>query len=229
MYSAYSESASQSLQTGRGVEVELLVHVQQISVQDASGFMIGVFLDCVRKTTEREKHVWSRVAAHLAAGLRLRKDIPAIEDLIIEADGSIAHADGDAKDVEVREHLRRAAMLMDRARTRAVRSSDEALELWPALVSGRWSMVDRFDTDGRRYLVAKRNPPDAPSLPLTAREARVIGLAAQGHPNKIIAYELGLPNSVVSEALNDGMTKLGLDSRAALLQLAALAAPKHEE
>jgi hypothetical protein len=44
---------------------------------------------------------------------------------------------------------------MDLARGRmSKRNPERALQLWRALVDGRWSLVDSFETDGRRYVVA---------------------------------------------------------------------------
>jgi hypothetical protein len=53
----------------------------------------------------------------------------------------------------------RAAKAIDRARSRARSNEDEALELWQGLVAGRWSLVEQFDSDGRRFLVARKNDP----------------------------------------------------------------------
>jgi DNA-binding CsgD family transcriptional regulator len=47
-------------------------------------------------------------------------------------------------------------------------------------------------------------------------------LAARGHSNKVISYELGVSASVVSEALSGGMAKLGFTRRDELMQLAAV-------
>ena len=50
---------------------------------------------------------------------------------------------------------------MERARTKKERSDpDRALDLWRALVAGEWSLVEKWESDGRRYLAAYRNAPD---------------------------------------------------------------------
>ena len=78
---------------------------------------------------------------------------------------------------------------------------------------GRWSLVDHFDSNGRRYLMAHRNDPDTPDLRgLTLRERQVVGYAGAGHSNKIIAYELGLTLSTVAGHLARARAKLGLPS-----------------
>ena len=38
---------------------------------------------------------------------------------------------------------------------------EEALGVWQALARGRWSIVEQFDHEGRRYVVARRKTPGA--------------------------------------------------------------------
>lgn len=152
-----------------------------------------------------------RVTAHLGAAFRLREGLRR-EEAILRADGRTEHAEGEARDRSLREALRDAARLIDRARGR-LRKRDpwEAVSLWQALVSGRWSLVDRFDSDGRRYLVAMRNPmPRAELRALTAREAEVVTLAARGMSSKLVAYHLGIGASTASTLLARALRKLGV-------------------
>jgi DNA-binding NarL/FixJ family response regulator len=103
---------------------------------------------------------------------------------------------------------------------------EDAVRHWQALVAGRWSLIDHFDSDGRRFVIARPNAPLGIQLSgLTSREQQVLGLAAHGHPYKIIAYELGLPISTVATHLNRAMAKLGIDSRRQLLTLLSLRPP----
>jgi DNA-binding CsgD family transcriptional regulator len=55
--------------------------------------------------------------------------------------------------------------------------------------------------------------------PLSERERQVLAYAALGHPNKLIAYELGIANSTVSVLLARAQTKLGAASRNEMLAL----------
>src|SRR5512143_2854719 len=75
------------------------------------------------------------------------------------------------------------------ARRRVVRADpDEALQLWRGLVDGTWSLVDHHDTDGKRYLLARRNQPGVREpTALTQNERSVLAFAAMGHQNKYIA------------------------------------------
>src|SRR5262245_47963095 len=95
--------------------------------------------------------------------------------------------------------LRDAALAIDRARRlHRDQTPEQVLRFWEGLVAGRWSLVDHFDRDGRRYYVARRN--DVAVLPardLTPREREIAALAGLGHSNKRIAYELGLSPTTV--------------------------------
>ncbi|MBL8717533.1 MAG: helix-turn-helix transcriptional regulator, partial [Myxococcales bacterium] len=106
----------------------------------------------------------------------------------------------------------RAACLAAEAAQRS--SDDEALAPWTALVSGRYSLTDWFDTDGRRYLLAIPNPPRGEEVEgLSPRETQVAAYLAVGHPLKYVAYELGLSISTVARDAAKAIQKLGLRDR----------------
>jgi DNA-binding NarL/FixJ family response regulator len=66
----------------------------------------------------------------------------------------------------------------------------------------RACLVEHFESDGRRYCLARENPPAVHGLiALTPRERCVSALAACGHSNKLIAYELGLGLGTVATHL----------------------------
>jgi DNA-binding NarL/FixJ family response regulator len=172
---------------------------------------------------------WGQVASHLGAGLRLLEALrpaardAAVVEAILEPGGRVCHAQGQACTDSARAVLRAAVRRIDRARTRAGRQDvDAALSSWEGLVSGRWSLVDRFEADGRRYIVARRNDPSvADPRGLDRREAQVAEYLALGHSEKQIAYALGLSPSAVSRLLHSALRKLGLSSRAELAALFA--------
>jgi len=175
---------------------------------------------------------WAHAGAHVMAGLRLRdaaakKDVSYRPDgdAVITPDGRCLHAEGDATSKTAREMLRDSALAIDRARgSLRRRDADEALSIWRGLVDGRWSLVDRFDSDGRRFLIARRNEPSV-SDPrgLTRRERQVVAFARLGQSNKLIAYTLGLAASTVATHLTRALKKLGLESRVALTRMPAQA------
>jgi DNA-binding NarL/FixJ family response regulator len=97
---------------------------------------------------------------------------------------------------------------------------EQVRRLWRALAAGQLSIVDRFDRDGRRFLLARRGRADsARRSALSEREWRVAGYAAMGYASKTIAFNLGIAWSTVAERLRSAMTKLGISSRAELIQL----------
>lgn len=187
------------------------------------GIAVGGLLPEPTTPTRAEVRRWSRVAAHLAAGYRLRRAAADDGDAVLEPCGKVAHAEGDAKGANARAALSRAAVAVDRARGALRRQdNDEAIEAWQGLVTGRWSLVERFEKDGRRYLIARKNDPRVGLIPtLSDREQQVLLFRVFGHPLKLIAYELGLSIPTVSRTLQGAMGKLGLRSPADLLALLA--------
>ena len=183
----------------------------------------GVCLNAPMASTERmspaEKARWRRVALHVGAAYRLRRALHAAASLddadveaVLEPSGAVRDARSRARGANARERLRRAVTRIERARTSPGRTDpDDALGLWQGLVAGRWSLVDHFDTDGRRFLVARRNPPghDDPRG-LASRELQIAELLGFGHTPKEIAYALGLSPSTVTNALARARAKLGL-------------------
>jgi DNA-binding CsgD family transcriptional regulator len=176
--------------------------------------------------------VWEQICVHVTAAHRLRRALatgtpsgPDGGEALIEAGTSkLAHATGEARDPTARECLRAAAISIDRARGE-LREEDPgaALAVWKGLVDGRWSLVDWFDSDGRRYMVARRNAPSVRDpRGLTPRERQVVAHTVLGESNKLIAYRLGLSQSTISATLNDALRKLGLSSRTQLVQMLAL-------
>lgn len=220
------------------------------------GCVLGAWLPARQRTPDGLGEVLTYVGAHIAAGHRLRRAIDRAKakakatprlrgpraseaaasaayllesaEAILSPAGEVAHAADSAKGVAERLMLRAAAAAFDRSRTRQRQADPQATLLdWKALVAGRWSVVDCFDSDGRRFLVAHRNdpPPDTvaaadaggPQASLSLRERQVVGYAALGHANKNIAYDLGISVSSVATHLVNATAKLGATSRADLI------------
>ena len=165
--------------------------------------------------------LWSRIAAHIAAGFRLRRAgaRSAVAEAVLSPSGRIDHAEVAAQGASLRAALTDGAKRMGQARgALRRRNPSEAVETWRALVAGRWSLVDHFDHDGRRFLLARRNEPSGRTLAgLTAQEYEVLALAALGHTNKFIAYQLGLSPSGVAMRLSRAGTKLRVRTRLELI------------
>ena len=140
-------------------------------------------------------------------------------EAVLDSGGNVHDARGQAKDNDARENLRQIVRRIERARTHSGRENvDEALTSWEGLVSGRWSMIDRFDTDQRRFIVAVKNDPSHPDpRGLTPRERQVAEYVGLGHSSKQIAYTLGLSETTITNCTARAQAKLGLSSRAELV------------
>jgi DNA-binding CsgD family transcriptional regulator len=203
------------------------LHVTAVHGLDPSGngCSLAIIRSKKRALSRVDRVTLERIAAHLGAAyrLRLRSTSPTRDhpDAVLKADGAVAHAEGSARDADVRAALREAALRMDRARSHyTAECSDEALAFWRALVEGRWSLVERFESDGRRVFLAHRNDPGhRASRALTELESKVVALLAIGHSQKMCAYELGRAESTVSELAASAMRKLGVRSRVELVEL----------
>lgn len=187
-----------------------------VCASDPSG--IGCFLCGPRATagepSRGDRRLWNRLAAHIAAGARLRRLPPRVE-AVLAPSGRVEHAEEAAKSPEALDVLSQAVRQSERARGRMRDAdADGALDVWRGLVSGRWSLVDQFDHDGRRYVIARENEPATRiTRDLSARERQVMGYAARGWANKTIGYHLGLSVSTVATHLAAAARKLGADSR----------------
>lgn len=160
------------------------------------------------------------VGAHLASGWRLRQAHAEIDDAdaVLDARGKLLHARAD--DAGAQRHRINGAFGRRSQARGSLRREDprSAVALWHAMVQGEWTLVDHQDTDGKRFVLARRNRPGVPDIAaLDLRERQVATYAACGFSLKHIGYELGLGVSTVSEKLKSAMRKLRLRSRAELV------------
>jgi len=199
---------------------------------DGRGVFLIAALPKVTTLTEKSRERWQMLAAHFGAGYRLRRglwgaksepttDLPHGAEAVIDPTSfRVTDAHGAAKSPGALDALRGAAVQVDHARGR-MRETDpeQALELWKALVRGRWSTVDWFDSDGRRFVLGLPNAPHV-SDPrgLTEREMQVAAHVLSGQTNKLIGYNLGLSKGRVSTLLRSVMRKLRVQSRAQLIK-----------
>ncbi len=191
------------------------------------GCWIGAMMPESIELEPETRALWSRVAAHIASGFRLRRRLAEAEavvgaagaEAVLEPNGKLVHAEEPASSRTARELLRDAARAIDRARTRDRREVLEAIDEWRGLIAARWTLVDHFESDGRRYLCARRNDSVAPSSAgLTDREYQVVAFLTLGHSTKLIAYELGIAPSTVRVLLGRAAAKLGAKSREELIK-----------
>jgi DNA-binding CsgD family transcriptional regulator len=201
---------------------------------EGRGVYLVAALPTVTRLPEKSKERWQMLAAHFGTGYRLRRAVVeahrtsstpeafpyGAEAVIDPACFRVSDATGKAKSRDALSALRTAAVQIDRARGRLrERDPGEALELWKALVRGRWSTVDWFDSDGRRFVLAVPNAPNITDpRGLTERETQVAAYALFGLSNKLIGYNLGLSKGHVSALLASVMVKLGVKTRAQLVE-----------
>ncbi len=193
------------------------------------GLWLGAFLPKQAVRKRRERAMLERLATHLAAAYRLRvrlgpgtKGAELVDraEAVIAPAGKVEHASGEATAVGVRTALREAVRTVERARGKQ-RSSDpeRSVEDWRALVDARWSLVDSFQSDGKRFVLACRNEAAQHGVErLSARERQVAALAALGRTDKVIAYELGVAHATVRVLVARAARKLGTRTRAGLVR-----------
>jgi DNA-binding CsgD family transcriptional regulator len=173
------------------------------------------------------QRTFDQVARHIVAAMRLRQALGSARsigvdgaDAVFDQQGRLVHAEPDASG------QRQRASLLDGVRrlldSRQVRRSqpEHAVALWRALVIGQWSLVDHQDSDGKRFLLAQRNSLVVPEpTALTEAERSAAGLYALMGSVKLVAYELGLAQSTISEQLMAASRKLGCRDRFELARI----------
>ncbi|MBX3248424.1 MAG: helix-turn-helix transcriptional regulator [Myxococcales bacterium] len=207
----------------RGRRAPFVDHVAFMTPRSGSQVLaIGGMSPQQITSSRAERHLWRRVGVHLAAALRLRRasETSAPVDAVLSPDGRCLHAERGARPRSVREAIREHLRRIEQARGARRHEPNEALDLWKGLAAGRWSLVDHWEADGRRLVLARYNPP--PSFDprrLSAREAQVAELVARGDSNKHVAYLLGVSESTVASHLARALRKFGLRRREELAVL----------
>jgi DNA-binding NarL/FixJ family response regulator len=153
------------------------------------------------------------LACHLASAWRVRQGVQRAHGAL----AGTAALDGSVGDPALREALR-YAVARDLGRAQPRSTGD--LELWDALLDGRWSLLDAFARAGTRYLVAHRNPPEPAEVvalrALPPLERTVLTLTLAGRAGKWIALDLQLSESTVTRALRMALARLGAGTTTAL-------------
>lgn len=191
------------------------------SLDGNRGYFLGPASPDRMRVSRRRRQELERLAEHVATGYWLRALRPPATPLagsaaaVCTPDGRVLHDAGEAP--ELSGQLVDAVRNMDRARCRRKRrSTGEATELWQALLAGQYTLVESFERDGRRLILAVRCRTPRPAL--TEREAAVAAAAARGAANKAIAAELGLATGTIGAHLATALRKLGCSSRKSLAQ-----------
>jgi DNA-binding CsgD family transcriptional regulator len=196
----------------------------------ARGAMLVVPVREQHAVPPRLRSTLNQIATHLAASFRLRNLAAARideSDAVFGTHGNLLHLSDTVEAGQGVPALRVGIRRMIEGRKLRREDSQRAVALWAALVAGKWSVFDRFDTDGRQFVVARRNEPDVtdPRM-LSDAERRVALYASWGHSQKLIGYELGMSPAVVSGHLTRALRKLGMQHRGALIGLFRASAGK---
>lgn len=160
------------------------------------------------------------IAQHLAVAWRIRTtlnvaNMPPVIAAEFRVDATPTNLSPDASAPTAREALRRAVIARERARTGRRSATDQ--ELWPALVAGRWSLIDAFTAGGTRYIVAYENPAETTALrALRPQERILLEYALAGRSGKWAALELELSESAVTRTLRTALRRIGVADTAAL-------------
>ncbi len=188
-----------------------------------SGLMVSIPYAREVRIPPRTIQQLTRVTAHLCSAMRLRARAgrPEGVEAVLDPSGRVRHATGHARAAPVRASLAAAVRSVERARGRLRRTDpDEALAIWQALFEGRYSIVEASESDGRRFLLARRNEPRIRDpRALAPPERDVLAYAALGHSNKYIGYLLGVAPSTVSTRLASALRKLGVGSRREAIEM----------
>ena len=204
------------------------------SAQDTEGGSVTLCAPSrdVSMPPPRVRGIWRRVALHVASALRLRRKLVATatgkearRDALLDPSGKFHDVEGTLKDdTSARGVLIEAVKAMEHARGADMRASPaRALELWQGLVGGEWSLVEHWESAGRRYLAAYQNRPELRDpRGLNPLERSILKYLALGGTNKDIMFALGLPSGTVSAAVTQILKKLKVPRR---VDLAVLADP----
>ena len=181
-----------------------------------SGCVLGICLRRASRTPLQSRLTYERIAAHLGSACRIRRRLGALGEDTVDSS-----AKKRAPDARVRDGLRGAVVALHRQRGAPASESRAAmLAAWQAYLSGRWPVVDRFESEGRHYVIAFASDLAKVALPpLTRREELVVRCASLGLSNKVIAHELGLSLGSVTTYLRRAQRKLGIDTRLQLVGL----------
>ncbi len=179
-------------------------------------------------------NVFRRIAHHLGAAVRCRRKLALSRGMreaapvraslgaeaILDSKGRFVHAEGPAQGKTARAQIKQTASAIDSMRTRQQRKHGRAaLEAWHPLTGARWTIVDSFEENRRRYIVARENQVDALGFDaLTDRERQVVVHAALGLSNKEIAYALGITEATVRVLMARAAGRVGVRTRKELLE-----------
>jgi DNA-binding CsgD family transcriptional regulator len=195
-----------------------IIDVVGVFAYPEPGVVISLFAshDRTIHMSSEERKFLTRIALHLESSFRLRRRPEALA-AVLDLDGRVIQRDEGAPPDEVL-----TAHLRQRQRAISERGASASIDLWPALISGRLSLIERGSGKARRYLAVTNPPSSQPVRALSAGELEVVSQAARGRSSKLIAYALGITPAAVSQRMTSAASKLGAATRAELVRIAAM-------
>ena len=160
-----------------------------------------------------DRQLLTRLGLHLETSLRLRRR-PEVVVAELDAKGRVLHREESApSERTLSNHV---------ARVEQAQSREGGMDLWPALVAGKFSVVERGTGRGKRYLVVENSAASQVMRALGERETEVVAQASRGLPAKMIGYAMGLSSSTVANHLLEAAGKVGVATRLELVRIAAM-------
>ncbi|MFO0615205.1 MAG: LuxR C-terminal-related transcriptional regulator [Polyangiaceae bacterium] len=195
-----------------------------LTVQDGEGtsLQIVALQPALVRVHGRSRSAWRRLGLHVGIAWRLRRRLErgATPEAILGLDGKVVEARGVARSRSARESLAHAVQRIESVRAGNDRASPEqVLDLWRGLVSGRWSLVDRWERDGRRYVAAYENVAAPDVRGLVPWELSVLRCYQRNATAEETAFATGLELATVDRVLGSAARRLGLRRPAELVRL----------
>jgi DNA-binding CsgD family transcriptional regulator len=191
------------------------------------GTFLGLWVAETPRLDASESAVFRRMAHHLGAAHRCRRrlreehrslDVAEGAEAVLDPRGRVIHALGPATEKTAQADL--VAMSKAREIALGLRSGrEQGLRSWRPLTSARWTLVEHFERDGARYVVARENQAKVSGLlALSDRERQVVAYAALGQSTKETACALGISDTTVRVHLAHAAAKVGVRTRRQLLR-----------
>lgn len=199
-----------------------IADLKVVNAMDVSGLgvLLAVYLPKRARLSARDRSALERIAAHVTSANRLRARLTSLEKKAARTPEAVFTARGKAEHLGTRAEASRKALrdaVVAYGEAKGALRRDPSRPGWNVLVDGEWSLLDRFERDGKRFIVAQENAPKVRGpAPLTDRERQIAAYVAMGQENKLIAYTLGISHATVRVLVARATAKLGVKSRAEL-------------
>lgn len=180
--------------------------VWSLIAEPFQGRTVGVLIPvCDSGVEARLRKAAMRLSDHLASGVRLRAGSRLAEATSRSPLEQLLPTAGHAG------LSRRAVIARHRSGERSTgRAGYGGIATWRALLRGDLSVIDRFETQGSCYLIARDAGAEPVPKQLSHNQYQSMVLRSAGHPLKVIANQLGVSISTVSAAVARGQHLLKL-------------------